>query len=260
MTGFVTLLDLRQSPNNNNNRSNLPSLLGRTALSSRSRHGVHPLIYSPLLNSTLSADDSGNLRAAPLRMHHIFCGAGREESSALALAGSFFHPFVLMGTVAGTVMCTNPTGRIVGGGKVDIWQAKWFTHEWRRGRKKEKKKQDISSDAGGATQGGDDAEEHHDDEQHGLSRIVDGYKPELTTLKPNSDGVNRHDGIVFATIHELRAAITALAWNCNPHVAGWAAAGMADGLLRVEDIAVGGGGGAGRKTKTTTTTTRGDGI
>jgi transcription factor C subunit 6 len=255
MTGFVTLLDLRQSPDNKD-KANLPSLLGRTALSSRSRHGVHPLIYSPLLNSTLSADDSGNLRAAPLRMHHIYCGAGREGSPALALAASFFHPFVLMGTVAGSVMCTNPTGRIVGGGKVDIWQARWFTHEWRRARQKQKKDgvppEGESIRQGG---GGGQAGEHEDDSSdgdRGLSRIVDGYKPELTALKPNSDGANRHDGVVFATIHELRAAVTALAWNCNPHVAGWAAAGLADGLLRVEDIAVGGGGGAGRKKKTAT--------
>jgi transcription factor C subunit 6 len=239
MTGYVTLLDLRprlSSLTNPNLPLPMPPLLGRSALSSRTRIGVHPVIYSPLLRSNLNADENGNLRAMPLRMHHVFCGVARERASALALAGSFFHPFVLMGTVAGSATCTNPTGRTVGGGKVEIWQGRWFTHEWQRNR-------GGSGGDGNDGGGNPEGEGEVDGDEKGLARIVEGYKPESVLLSRNTDPANIHDDIVFATIYEPRAAITALSWNCNLHVAGWAAAGMADGLLKVEDIAVPSSGG-----------------
>jgi transcription factor C subunit 6 len=267
MTGYVTLLDLRARPTITKTRtSTIPPLLGRTALSSRARHGVHPLIYSALLKATLSGDDHGNLRASPLRMHHNFIGVGRDKAAALALAGSVFHPFVLMGTVAGGVMCTNPVGRIAGGGKVEIWQGRWFTHEWRRGRRrsrgeKNKKKEEKGKENGEGGMEVDAAADHDDhdddrddnaddadaDDDEGLARIAEGYRSENVLLSRNTDPANIHDDVVFATIHEARAAITAVGWNGNLHVAGWAAAGMADGLLRVEDLAVVGGEGRGKR-------------
>jgi len=87
------------------------------------------------------------------------------------------------------------------------------------------------------------------DLRHGLSRFVEGLQIEKTTLlridRPSKGGASKKgassanvpEGVPFVTVYEEKTAVTALAWNPNMHVAGWAAAGMADGLLRVEDIA-----------------------
>ena len=71
-----------------------------------------------------------------------------------------------------------------------------------------------------------------------MSRIAEGYKAERVHLLQDDKRVyNQQDGVFYATIYEEASAITALAWNPNLHVGGWAAAGMGDGLLRVENIA-----------------------
>ena len=73
----------------------------------------------------------------------------------------------------------------------------------------------------------------------GLTRIVEGFKAYQVSMNNQGalGGVNTKNGVPFNTIYEERTAVTAVAWNPNVHVGGWAAAGMADGLLRIEDIA-----------------------
>ena len=73
----------------------------------------------------------------------------------------------------------------------------------------------------------------------GLSRLSEGFKAERIALTSNERNMHKQqDGTAFSTIYEEKSAITALAWNPNPHVGGWAAAGMGSGLLRIEDLAV----------------------
>ena len=40
-----------------------------------------------------------------------------------------------------------------------------------------------------------------------------------------------------STVFEERGGVTAVCWNGNPEFGGWAAAGGAGGLVRVEDLA-----------------------
>ena len=72
----------------------------------------------------------------------------------------------------------------------------------------------------------------------GLTRITEGYRVAHILLQNLDEGItNRDNGTVYTTIYEAETAVTALAWNPNIHVGGWCVAGMATGLLRVEDIA-----------------------
>ena len=40
-----------------------------------------------------------------------------------------------------------------------------------------------------------------------------------------------------STVFEERGSVTAVCWNGNPEFGGWAAAGSAGGLVRIEDLA-----------------------
>ncbi len=60
----------------------------------------------------------------------------------------------------------------------------------------------------------------------------------LLTPLPVAFSYKTHNGVMFATVYEEASAVTALAWNPNLHVGGWAAAGMGSGLVRIEDLAI----------------------
>jgi len=47
---------------------------------------------------------------------------------------------------------------------------------------------------------------------------------------------SKASGVIVSTIHEARTAVTAIGWNPNIQVGGWAAAGCADGMVVVEDL------------------------
>ena len=141
---------------------------------------------------------------------------------------------------------TNPLRRVTES-KVDIWQQTWFAHEWRRPPDEELSRQLDPTDQPSASHGVEQISSAPDKganvlivEENGISRMLDGFKAERISLAVDGRTAQRYnqlDGTHFATIFEEKSAITALAWNPNPHVGGWAAAGMGDGLLRVENIA-----------------------
>lgn len=80
-----------------------------------------------------------------------------------------------------------------------------------------------------------------------MARITEGYKADKTLLKdPTTESsagtkptkmMKTTNGGIAAVVYEEGTAITALSWNPNMCCGGWAAAGMGDGLLRIEDIA-----------------------
>ena len=45
------------------------------------------------------------------------------------------------------------------------------------------------------------------------------------------------DGTI-STIHEAETAVTQVVWNSNLSCGGWIAAGMGNGLVRVQDLAI----------------------
>lgn len=96
--------------------------------------------------------------------------------------------------------------------KFKQWQQIWFKHEWVRGR-----------GASGS----------------GVSRFFDGFRIEQVALLRNLVGEQKLvNGHIVITIHDEETHVTSLAWNPNQSCAGWAAAGMGCGLVRVEDVAL----------------------
>ena len=75
-----------------------------------------------------------------------------------------------------------------------------------------------------------------------LGRILEGFKPTRAGKKQLRDDEGGKSGNASYTpllvIYETRTAATAIAWNPNLSCGGWAAAGFASGLVRVEDLAI----------------------
>jgi len=149
-----------------------------------------------------------------------------------ALAVSGCHPCVLVGSAGGEVVAVNPVEKVLEM-KGRSWVLRWFGHEWRRG---------SGGDGGGS--GGmevDSGGGGHDPVSvggDGVSRITEGFKIEHNYLsKEDRRKRKQRDTVPVMTVHEGKSAVSALAWNTNVEVGGWAAAGMGDGLLRIEDIA-----------------------
>ena len=228
MDGFIRLTDLAELQ-----RGVSLSSPAATASSQRSR-SCHPqLLWHDYAHIALIVDDNCNIKGMPLRRIFNTIGFGRLKSAGTAFAASPVHPFVLAGTASGEVLGLNPTRRIMDG-KAGIWQQIWFGHEWRRPT------QTKADAATTSTTDPETASGMHDSPfgLAGLSRILEGFKPERISLAHGEDaGSHVRDGVIISTVYEEKSAVTALAWNPNIHVGGWAAAGMADGLLRVEDIA-----------------------
>ncbi|KAF7192042.1 Transcription factor tau subunit sfc6 [Pseudocercospora fuligena] len=216
-----------------------------TAVAARVRVGHNTLAWLEHCKSALVVEDNLTLKAYPLRRWFSTIGLGKMRSSPTCIASSPCHPFVLLGSAGGEVFGNNPLRRIVDGGKIAMWQQDWFRHEWRRPSEQERK---AAEQFGEKLQAADaiasDQQQAEDQAavnkarfgNSGLARISEGFKAERISLDGKSSQ-NSKNGVLFKTIYEEKTAITALAWNPNLHVAGWAAAGMADGLLRIEDIA-----------------------
>ncbi|CAK1360640.1 hypothetical protein CB0940_06657 [Cercospora beticola] len=223
MNGFETLTDLSKPH---------PFGPSSTTLSARSRIGQPVLLWHEFVKSALSAEDNQIVRAYPLRRWFGTIGLTKCKSHVSCIAVSQCHPFILTGTVGGEVSGTNPIRRVADGGKSTLWSQTWFSHEWRRPTEEEVA---ASADDDEASDAGDKAVIG----KVGLARFVEGFKAEKITLQNviGAPSSNARNGILYTTIYEEKTAVTAVAWNPNLQVAGWAAAGMADGLLRVEDIA-----------------------
>ena len=69
----------------------------------------------------------------------------------------------------------------------------------------------------------------------GISRITEGYKVETSNVTLSTKKASEGS---FVTIYERETAVTQVCWNPNLQCGGWVAAGMASGLVRVEDLAV----------------------
>lgn len=217
-----------------------------TAEAGRVRVGHNTLAWIEHAKSAITVEDNLTVRTYPLRRWFSTIGVGKVKNMPTCIATSPCHPFVLIGTTGGEVTGVSPLRRIIDGGKVTLWQQEWFRHEWRRPTPEEKNAAEnldseimpmevepnatreqvaLSNDETKARLG-----------KTGLTRISEGFKAEKIALDGKS-APNTKNGVLFKTIHEENSAITALAWNPNLHVGGWAAAGMANGLLRIEDLA-----------------------
>lgn len=208
--GYARLTDLT-SPN--------PSSFEATVQAPRARSTQELVVWNDFCQSGLMIDDNFSLKGLPIRRFFTTVALGRSTSAGTALATSPCHPFVLIGSANGEVTGSNPMRRIVESKYIPLLQ-KWFSHEWRR-----------------PAQG--DAEKGIG--EHGLTRFTEGYKVYEGQRNYNEGAMqnmknDKDHGLYFHTVYEEETAVTALAWNPNPEYGGWAAAGCADGLLRVEDL------------------------
>ena len=236
MDGYIALVDLSKSGQSLCSPS-------ATIFSSRNRLAQPKMAWYDYAQMALHVDDSFTLLGSTIRRLFKTFGLGRYKSHATCLASSPWHPVVLAGTASGEVVATNPLSRAADG-KAVMWMQGWFGHGWRRPKATDEQTNGIAEERA-QTQGtaGAEAKAYNggvgNKDARGLSRILEGFKAEcIKVLTDERNIYNSKDGSVFATIYEERSAITALAWNPNKNVGGWAAAGMGDGLVRVENIAI----------------------
>lgn len=234
-SGYTSLTDLSSPGQSLSSPSS-------TVFASRKRIAQRNMAWHDHLQLAIHTEDNYRVIASPLRRFFVNITVGRAESNATALATSPCHPFVLMGSAKGEVFSVNPIKKILDS-KPTTWQQSWFAHEWRRPRVE---KSPLLAEAQAPLDGQDaaGADRPHgatssgQEEKAGLSRIVEGFKIERNhAMKDDRVGYNAHNGVAYTTVYEEESAVTAVAWNPNLAFGGWAAAGMGDGLVRVENIA-----------------------
>ncbi|EME41422.1 hypothetical protein DOTSEDRAFT_73741 [Dothistroma septosporum NZE10] len=209
-----------------------PASPAGTAVTQRARIGQPSLAWHDSSRAVLSVEDNGTVRACMSKRFFTTIGIGRTRSQTTCIATSPCHPCTLIGTTNGDALASNPINRLARGGKTPIHQQPWFTHEWRGPTEEER---NAAENADGQDSNSAKVIAGKD----GLTRITEGFKAYQVSMNNQGalGGVNTKNGVPYNTIYEERTAVTAVAWNPNVHVGGWAAAGMADGLLRIEDIA-----------------------
>ncbi|KAL0264133.1 hypothetical protein SLS55_000078 [Diplodia seriata] len=231
MDGFLRLVDIR-APNQD------------SVFSQRSRTGSAPLAWHDISQSFLTCDENYTLLALSLRRFHVNMSVGRANSNIQHISASPIHPFTLMGCADGMVIATNPMRKVLIA-KAEMWHQTWFLHEWRRAIGKHGT---IDEASAGADTRSDlkkppdnvlKAKPQGELKQAGpMCRVVDGFKAEVYKLWVEQGLPNQYEGVVYNTVYEEETASTQVAWNPNMRCGGWAAAGMGDGLVRIEDLAL----------------------
>ncbi|KAK1066539.1 hypothetical protein LTR12_001770 [Friedmanniomyces endolithicus] len=189
------------------------------------------MLWHDYLQRALTTDDDCDVVARSLQKgkHRITVSKARNVITAIAASPS--HPCTLVATEAGDLFATNPLIQAASG-KADMWQQSWFSHQWRRSTVTEREA--AEQEPLGLTDQLDKASITIG--KHGLSRILEGFRPER--IAPDARGKTVAEAGAGTHVLEEQMAVTALAWNPDTNCGGWAAAGMADGLVRIEDIAV----------------------
>jgi transcription factor C subunit 6 len=249
--GFTRLSDLR-APHQD------------TVVTPRDRVAQPHLLWHDVSQIALSPDENYDLKSYGLRLFYKSQAVGRVDALVTDLAGSPVHPFVLMGCANGSVWSMSPMKRLRAH-KRDTFQQIWFKHEWRRGNSALQQQQHDAVERTimqNADVGIDLAEPQsiHEDTQpratnasnvlsKPLIRFTEGYKLQVpdfsqhnrtnnTNTNKASRAKNSESSIAFVTVYEEDTAITTVCWNPNLSCGTWAAAGMASGLVRVEDLGV----------------------
>ncbi|CAK3813408.1 Transcription factor tau subunit sfc6 [Lecanosticta acicola] len=223
MDGYLSLTDLSKP---------FPSSPANTARTDQFRVSQPPhSVWHDFGHLALLRDENTMVKAHSSRRLFDPFTTNKIPSSNMALAASPCHPFVLFGGTNGDVVSCNPLQRLIGGAKVNVTQQTWIQHEWRRpsGEEREAAQNDPAATEDGIRKQAIG--------RCGLARIVDGWN--LTVYNhSNFYGPAANKGNLNGVVFEKETAATALAWNPNVHVGGWAAAGFGDGLLRIEDLGV----------------------
>ncbi|QGA12855.1 hypothetical protein EYB26_000500 [Talaromyces marneffei] len=177
----------------------------------RQRLGAMQISYYPHLQAFVSSDENDFVRGLSVRRFYTATSIGKIPSTITTIAsGSLWHPSVMVGCTEGSIYCFNPLRRFMHS-KEAYYHARWFLHEWAVGK---------------------------DVETPNTSRFTDDLEVENLSLVRNTEGGKIVNGVMTITIYDEQQHVLALNWNPNQHCAGWAAAGLGSGLVRVEDLAM----------------------
>ena len=239
MSGHIQMTDLTEMT------SKATMTPAATVRASRSRVGRSVLVWHEFAQVVLTVDDNFTLIAFPIRRFFRQISFTRYKSSVACLAHSPVHPFVMAGCVGGEAISNNPLRRAYEN-KVPIWNQTWFTHEWRESSTKESTAVGASDSeqvmVNTSIESGEDhvtsTESRAGPAPQEISRVLEGFKCKEIKLFNTEDAfTHRENGAVYSTVYDLKTSIKSMSWNPNLHVGGWIAAGIANGLVRVEDVA-----------------------
>ena len=259
VSGHTRLLDLR-SPNTDY------SLMPRT------RWPPSNLIFSPHLASFIHNDDGdstlratspglwGNKRGSITFRRTGPRGSSRTNSAGMKKGGGEkmeigigpmgrgcldsgkVHPCIAWGGPDGKVMVCNPLMSILGSSRK--MQADWNVCVCRLEWVRRKESPEMRASAGSVDEQRDGNNVVDDNVgqgggtrigsgRSGISRITQSYKAEKA-----EHGPTRGDKARQLTTFEEENAVTAVCWNPNLSCGGWLAVGWANGLVRIEDVAI----------------------
>lgn len=174
-----------------------------TILTGRSRLSSNACVWVDCIQTVMASEDGTWVKMYPFRRFWSSTSVARQSQGGviLDLAGSQCHPFVLAAGGEGEVVVFNPLRKTFHG-KIKVYQQTWFQLEY--------------------------------SPQSDMYRIMEGFRMEKISFKFETKG-SKGDG--HSTVFEERGGVTKVCWNGNPEFGGWAAAGSAGGLVRVEDLA-----------------------
>jgi transcription factor C subunit 6 len=234
MSGHIQMTDLTEMT------SKATMAPSATVRASRSRVGRSVLVWHEFAQVILTVDDNFTLIAYPIRRFFRQISFTRYKSSVACLAYSPVHPFVMAGCIGGEAISNNPLRRAYEN-KVPIWNQTWFTHEWRQNSTKEPTPTGASDGdevMGESETNMTSTKSTTEPAPQEISRVLEGFKCKEIKLFNTEDAfTHRENGAVYSTVYDLKTSIKSMSWNPNLHVGGWIAAGMANGLVRVEDVA-----------------------
>lgn len=274
VTGFITSLSnclpsrpgmiLVSNANGSSKLVQLPNYEADIVSSPSSRYGSPFIVWLDALQYAFTSPDLYETKGHCLRRFWTSTFICRQPSPALCGATSSMHSTMLVGCADGSVTIFNPLRRVLANrhfiGK--DYRQTWFMHDWRRPRPKHAANgeangtdtREVPAPEGVDKDRGSRDAQREMDYPDGLSRIisgwkVDGYKEPGASDSREAGGTSKkagadhmvaarsaQDGTMFGTVYEEPSAVTVVAWNPNQCAGGWAAAGMADGLVVVEDL------------------------
>ncbi|KAF2500483.1 hypothetical protein BU16DRAFT_523250 [Lophium mytilinum] len=215
----------------------------------RQRVFCRPLIWYEHSQAFVAADENFYVRIHVLRRFYMHTLVLRAPSFVTCAAAGTAHPILMTGSAGGEVITNNPLRRALDV-KCESWQQLWFQYEYRRPLQPPSTNGKTSSSSASPLTPQEIASQP-------LSRFITGHEPTQQLLQrpnihaypastsdsdPTSDpkdaNITPDGGPLPPTIYEEEQAVTALAWNPNVRVGGWAAAGLGSGLVRVEDLCV----------------------
>ena len=231
MDGHVRLTDIRD-----------PYTDSATTL--RNRTPRASLDWSDRCSTLFCGDDTGWIKYVRLRAFENWTSFMRCSASPTCTATSPVHASILVGGSDGQVYCTNTLRRLYTKSNNPCYRQIWFHNEWRRERPKQVERSDSSSAANGTTEASADTEAL--DFPGGLTRLTSGFRteelpdnqPSYYRPKKGKKAPPKSDFGYSIDLYERESSIMTLVWNPNMQAGGWAAAGMGNGLVMVEDLCV----------------------